>query len=80
MPFDDIKDREITIDLNKYNELIWKANMFDMLTDVLFGAARLDYTGKELVFDDPRISLFLRGINAFHYESKLHELGGKING
>lgn len=69
MPNDVIK-----VEISAYNEMLWKSRMFEMLEQVVLDNARLDYTGKNLSFDDNTLQLFLRAIDAFGYESRVHEL------
>lgn len=66
--------REVTISLERYDELSTNENDFLILLDALFKCTSLSWDSKYLRFDDETVSLFLKTLRYAEYKSRLNYL------
>lgn len=64
-------EREVTIGIKVYNDLMIKAKTFESLVSVLYETSKLSWDKKSLYFDDRLLSAFLCGLDAFAYKSHI---------
>ena len=68
------QEQVMLISTEEYRELIRVKTEYELLIVALFDGARLDYTGKDLNFDDDAICVMLKAMESDDYSGVVHEL------